>query len=93
LGFSIFLDSLGFVTCALALLILRSRGFNSQLVTGPLTRIISALCVAFMLAYGVVATAVVLDNWRAALTGVVLLLLFVGLYFMFAKPTRHAASH
>jgi len=93
LGFSIFLDSMGFVTCALALLILRKRHFNDQLVQGRLGRYMALLCVLFIAAYCVVATAVVLDNWRAALTGVVLLLLFVGLYFLFAKPTRHDASH
>jgi fatty acid desaturase len=62
-------------------------------VQGRLGRYIPLLCVLFIAAYCVVATAVVLDNWRAALTGVVLLLLFVGLYFLFAKPTRHDASH
>jgi basic amino acid/polyamine antiporter, APA family len=87
LGFSIFLDSVGFITCALALLILRRRRFNADLVQGPLTRYVGLLCVLFMLAYGVVATAVVLDNWQAALIGVVLLLLFVGLYLFFFRGT------
>jgi hypothetical protein len=35
----------------------------------------------FIMAYTVVATAVVIDNWKAAATGVALLILFVGIYF------------
>ncbi|TAD86413.1 MAG: APC family permease [Bacteroidetes bacterium] len=86
LGFSIFLDSLGFITCALALLILRKRQFNHQLVQpGLLARLMPMLCVLFIVAYGVVATAVVIDNWQAALTGVVLLLVFVALYAVFVQ--------
>ena len=82
LGFSIFLDSMGFITCALALLILRRRHVNDHLVQpGTLTRILPVLTVLFIFTYCIVATAVVIDNWKAALTGVVLLLLFVGIYF------------
>jgi hypothetical protein len=33
------------------------------------------------MAYCVVAAAVVIDNWKAAMTGVGLLLLFVGIFF------------
>lgn len=94
LGFSIFLDSMGFVTCALALLILRRRRFNDHLVQGSLTRYMTFICLWFMLAYSMVATAVVLDNWKAALTGVVLLLFFVAVYFsLFHKKGGPAAQH
>ncbi len=82
LGFSIFLDSMGFMTSAIALLILRKRHFNDELVKGSLTKLITVFGVIFILAYSVVATAVVIDNWKAALTGVGLLLLFVGVYFV-----------
>lgn len=86
LGFSIFLDSMGFVTCALALLIMRRRQINEHLVPpGLLKTITPALTVLFMAAYTVVATAVVIDNWKAAVTGVALLLLFVVLYFVFTS--------
>jgi APA family basic amino acid/polyamine antiporter len=82
LGFSIFLDSLGFMTCALALLILRRRHYHDELVQPSLLKnIIPALAGFFIFAYGVVATAVVIDNWKAALTGVGLLLLFIIIYF------------
>ena len=83
LGFSIFLDSMGFITCALALLILRKRHVNDHLVQqGMLTRIQPALALFFMLAYAIVATAVAIDNWKAALTGVGLVGLFVVVYFL-----------
>lgn len=89
LGFSIFLDSMGFITCALALLILRYRKVNDELVQpGFLSKIIPAIAIVFMLAYGIVATAVVLDNWKAALTGVGLLLLFVAVYFVFIQKSK-----
>ncbi len=88
LGFSIFLDSLGFITCAAALLILRKRGYNEELVKGSWKKWTPALGVFFIGAYSVVATAVVLDNWKAALTGVGLLLMFVGIYF----ATRRLAA-
>jgi APA family basic amino acid/polyamine antiporter len=59
LGFSIFLDSMGFMTCALALLILRKRHVNDHLVQpGTLTRILPVLTILFAMAYAVVATAV-----------------------------------
>jgi hypothetical protein len=45
--------------------------------------------VFFVLAYTVVATAVVLDNWKAAVTGVVLLVLFVGVYFVGQQSQQH----
>lgn len=39
------------------------------------------LAVLFIIGYSVVATAVVIDNWKAAMIGVGLLLLFVLIYF------------
>ncbi len=83
LGFSIFLDSLGFITAALALIILRRRHFNNHLVKGKLSRFMAIFCLLFIGAYIVVASAVVIDNWRAALSGVGLLVLFAVVYFLF----------
>ncbi|HSK13634.1 MAG TPA: amino acid permease [Phnomibacter sp.] len=86
LGFSIFLDSLGFITSAIALLILRRKKYNEHLVKdGSLKRWMPVLAAFFIMAYSVVATAVVIDNWIAALIGVILLLIFVGIFF----GTRH----
>lgn len=83
LGFSIFLDSLGFITAAFALVILRRRKFNDHLVEGGLTNIIPAFCWLFIAAYLLVATAVVIDNYLAALSGVALLAIFAIVYFIF----------
>lgn len=85
LGFSIFLDSLGFITAAAALLILRKRKFNEQLVKGGLKKYISVLSVIFILTYIVVAAAVVIDNWKAAMIGVGLLFFFVIVFFSSKK--------
>jgi basic amino acid/polyamine antiporter, APA family len=83
LDFSIFLDCLGFITAASALLILRKRKFGNHLVTGKLTKIIPFITIIFIAAYCMVATAVVIDNTKAALVGIGLLVLFVILYFVF----------
>lgn len=84
LGFSIFLDSIGFVTGALALLILRKRKHNEDLVRpGLMKNLIPVLAFLFMIAYTIVASAVVIDNWKAALIGVGLLLLFAAVFFLF----------
>ncbi|CAN5776148.1 amino acid permease [soil metagenome] len=85
LGFSIFLDSLGFITAAAALFILRKQKVNQDLVKGSLSKFVPFMTVLFMFAYIVVATAVVIDNWQAALTGVGLLVLFFGIFFVFRK--------
>ncbi len=81
LGFSMFLDSLGFITSAVALLILRKRLYNENLVKGSWKKWTPVLASFFIMAYSVVAIAVVIDNWKAAMIGVGLLLLFVGIYF------------
>jgi APA family basic amino acid/polyamine antiporter len=88
LGFSIFLDSLGFITAAIALLILRKRKYNEHLVKGGWKQWTVALAAFFILAYSVVAIAVVIDNWKAASIGVILLLLFVGIYFGTRKMNK-----
>ncbi len=92
LGFSIFLDSLGFITAAAALLILRKRKFNDHLVKGSLKRWTSILAVLFIMSYIVVATAVVIDNWKAAMIGVGLLLFFVLLFFAWKKAVSGNAE-
>lgn len=93
LGFSIFLDSMGFMTCALALLILRKRHVNDHLVQqGTLTRLLPVLTILFIMAYAIVATAVVIDNWKAALTGVGLLGLFVIIYFSLFHKNKQVSA-
>jgi APA family basic amino acid/polyamine antiporter len=85
LGFSIFLDSMGFITAAAALLILRKRKFNEHLVKGGIKKYISVLAIIFIMTYSVVATAVVIDNWKAALIGVGLLFFFLLVFFISKK--------
>ena len=82
LDFSIFLDCIGFVTSAGALLILRKRGEGDTNVKGITKYLTPYLCVAFVLAYVVVATAVVIDNPNAAITGTILMVLFLLIYFI-----------
>jgi APA family basic amino acid/polyamine antiporter len=92
LGFSIFLDSLGFITAAAALLILRRKKVNEHLVKSILGRFTPLMTILFILTYIIVAAAVVIDNWEAALTGVGLLVLFLIIYFLFTRkqPASHA---
>ena len=92
LDFSIFLDCLGFITAAAALLILRKRKFGSENVKGTFSKIIPVITVLFIAAYCVVASAVVIDNPIAALIGVGLLIVFVVLYFVFYHHKKEEAN-
>ena len=83
LGFTMFLDSIGFITAAIALLILRKKQYNQHLVQGKLTRYISIFSVLFILGYMIVATAVFINDWKQAVLGILLLLVFVVIYFIF----------
>lgn len=87
LDFSIFLDSFGFMTAAAALLILKKRKSNEQNVTGNLKKLTPYLCVLFVLCYCIVATAVVIDNPKAAVIGTGLLFLFLLLYLAFFRKS------
>ena len=83
LSFSIFLDCIGMSTSAATLFILRKRHQGDADVTGSLKKIIPVLTFLFVCSYAFVATAVVIDNPKAALTGVSLLILFAAVYFVF----------
>jgi APA family basic amino acid/polyamine antiporter len=84
LSFSIFLDCFGMSLSAATLLILRKRKQGEEnVVAGVSKNITPLLCVLFVIAYGFVATAVVIDKPIAALTGVVLMAVFMLLYFVF----------
>jgi len=83
LSFSIFLDCIGMSTSAATLFILRKRKQGDAFVTGSLKKVLPLLTILFVLSYGFVATAVVIDNPMAALMGVSLLVFFVLVYFIF----------
>jgi amino acid transporter len=69
---------------AATLLILRKRKQGEiNVEAGFPKNITPLLCVLFVIAYGFVATAVVIDKPMAALTGVVLMVIFMILYFAF----------
>lgn len=90
LSFSMFLDSIGMATSAATLFILRKRHENDTAVSkGTMANILPMLTTLFVITYFLVATAVVVDKPYAALTGTVLLALFVAVYFVFhRKPLK-----
>jgi APA family basic amino acid/polyamine antiporter len=88
LSFSIFLDCMGMSTSAATLLILRKKKQGDASVTGALKRWTPILCVIFVLAYFMVALAVVIDKPYAALTAIVLLALVLGIYSVFIIKKR-----
>ena len=84
LSFSMFLDCIGMATSGIALFVLRKRHEGDQAVKkSSLTKILPILTTLFVSTYFLVATAVVIDKPYAALTGVVLLALFLVMYFVF----------
>lgn len=83
LSFSIFLDCMGMSTSAATLLILRKKHQGDASVTGLLKKWTPILCVVFVLAYFMVALAVVIDKPYAALTAIILLALVLGIYRVF----------
>lgn len=91
LSFSIFLDCFGMSLSAATLLILRKRKQGEANVSAGFAKSITPLlCVLFVIAYGFVATAVVIDKPYAALTGVVLMVIFMVLYFVFYHKRKVA---
>ncbi|HMJ47921.1 MAG TPA: APC family permease, partial [Ferruginibacter sp.] len=83
LGFTMFLDSIGMSFSAAALFILRKRKQNEAAVTGNIKKYIPYFTAFFVFAYCMIAVAVVISNWQAAATGIVLLLIALALYFLF----------
>lgn len=88
LDFSIFLDCLGFITAATGLFILRKRKIGEANVTGSIRKIIPVVAVLFILAYCVVCYSVIVNNIQAALVGIGLLVLFLGVYFAFYRDVK-----
>ena len=80
LNFSMFLDSIGMATSAAALFILRKRQKTQLAAWNRYTPVFASL---FVLSYLAIATGVFMKDLTAALTGTGLLLLFLGVYFVF----------
>lgn len=83
LGFTMFLDSIGMSTSAATLFILRKRKQREEFVTGNLKQLTPVFTIIFVAAYFMIAVAVVISNWQAAVTGVVLLLIALVFYLVF----------
>lgn len=83
MGFTMFLDSIGMSFSAAALFILRKRKQNEDAVTGKIKKYMPLFTAFFVFAYLMIAVAVVISNWRAAATGVVLLMIALFLYILF----------
>ncbi len=93
LSFSIFLDCFGMSLSAATLLILRKRKQGEANVANGFSKSISPLlCIIFVVSYGFVATAVVIGTPMAALTGVVLMAVFMLLYFAFYHNNNKAGN-
>lgn len=83
LSFSLFLDSIGMGTSAATIFILRRRKKGQNNTHGAWTKWTPLLATIFVVSYTGIAIAVIIDKPIAALTGVMLLLFFAGLYFLF----------
>ena len=83
LTFSIFLDCMGMSTSAATLFILRRKGQGDAAVTGALKKWTPILAAIFVLAYILVAVAVVIKNPEAAAIAVALIIIVLILYRIF----------
>jgi APA family basic amino acid/polyamine antiporter len=90
LSVSMFLDCIGMCTSAATIFILRKRKTGEQSVTGGIKKFVPALSAVFVVAYSLVAVAVIIDKPQAALTGTCLLVLFAIVYFIFYHKKKVA---
>lgn len=82
LGFTMFLDSLGMCTAAFTLFILRKRGIGNEFMKGNSNRYVPILASFFVTLYALVAIAVFFKSLFSALTGLILLTIFLTIYFV-----------
>lgn len=86
LSFSMFLDCIGMATSASALFILRKRHEKDDAIEkNTLAKVLPILTTLFVFTYFLVAAAVIIDKPFAAVTGTVLLAVFLVIYFIFHK--------
>jgi APA family basic amino acid/polyamine antiporter len=82
LGFTMFLDSLGMVTGAFTLFIMRKRNIGREHINGDSPRYLLVLAGFFVTLYALVALAVFFKSPLSALTGVLLLAFFLTIFFV-----------
>lgn len=87
--FGIFIDCFGLSMAAAAVVILRKRKAGDEKMKGPLKYITPYLLIIYIVAYAIVASAVVIDNYKAALIAIGLMLLFIGLFFALYHKPKH----
>jgi APA family basic amino acid/polyamine antiporter len=83
LNFSMFLDSIGMATSAMAIFILRKR--QRETTPGEYSALTPYVAVFFIFAYVAIATGVFLKDLTAAMSGVGLFMFFLLLYFLFYR--------
>lgn len=92
LNFTMFLDSIGMSTSAATIFILRKRKQNQQMVTGTWNRFTPLFAGFFVFSYFMVAVGVVIKNLDAALIGIGLLALLLGIYYIFYFKKSNATE-
>ena len=88
LSFSIFLDSIGMATSAGALFILRKRTKHLDNTGIYKMKLYPLLPVVFIIAYIFVGTVIAITNPGYAITGAIVLAVFIMLYFIFNKKRK-----
>jgi APA family basic amino acid/polyamine antiporter len=88
LSFTIFLDSIGMATSAGAIFILRKRTKHLDNTGIYKMRLYPLMPVLFILTYIFVGTVIAITNPEYAITGTIVLAVFIVLYFIFHKKNK-----
>jgi APA family basic amino acid/polyamine antiporter len=88
LSFTIFLDSIGMATSAGAIFFLRKRTKHLDNTGIYKMKLYPLLPVLFILAYIFVGTVIAITNPGYAITGTIVLAVFIALYFIFHKKNK-----
>jgi APA family basic amino acid/polyamine antiporter len=88
LSFTIFLDSIGMATSAGAIFFLRKRTKHLDNTGIYKMKLYPVMPVIFILAYIFVGTVIAITNPQYAITGTIVLAVFIVLYFIFHKKNK-----
>jgi APA family basic amino acid/polyamine antiporter len=83
LNFTMFLDSIGMSTSAATIFILRKRKQNEAVINAVWNKFTPLLASFFVFSYLMIAVGVVIKDLNAALIGIGLLAIFLGIYYVF----------